>query len=46
MVGGFNLDPWYFRDKPYRFIWLIPPGDEDFIGVVNAFRRRDGRTKN
>jgi hypothetical protein len=41
----FMLDPWYFAGKPYRLIWLLPPGDEDFIGIVNTFRRRDGRAK-
>ncbi len=41
----FALDPWYFAGKPYRLIWLIPPGDEDYIGVVNVFRRRYGKSK-
>jgi hypothetical protein len=41
----FTLDPWYFAGKAYRLVWLIPPGNADFIGVINAFRRRDGRTK-
>lgn len=40
----FVNDPWPFNDKWYRLIWLIPP-DNSYIGVLNAFRRKNGKTK-
>lgn len=39
----FVIDPAFSGGKAYRLVWLIPPGDADFIGVVNLFRRRHGR---
>jgi len=36
----FVNDPWEFDGKWYRLIWLIPP-DESFLGVRNAFRRKN-----
>ncbi|MES2801708.1 MAG: hypothetical protein V4654_04400 [Bdellovibrionota bacterium] len=41
----FSNDPWPFDGKWYRLIWLIPP-DETYIGVLNAFRRKNGKAKN
>lgn len=40
----FVNDPWPYNDKWYRLVWLIPP-DESYIGVLNAFRRKNGKTK-
>lgn len=41
----FVNDPWSFDGKWYRLIWLIPP-DESYLGVRNAFRRKNGNKKN
>lgn len=35
----FKTEPMYFKGKAYRLIWLIDP-DEEYIGIVNCFRRR------
>ncbi len=37
----FTIDTW-LRDKTYRLVWLFPPNKE-YLGVVNAYRRRHGR---
>lgn len=41
----FTNDPWPLDGKWYRLIWLILP-DESYIGVLNAFRRKNGKAKN
>ncbi|WP_409477822.1 hypothetical protein [Pseudobdellovibrio sp. HCB154] len=46
-TSGFKYfvnDPWPLNDKWYRLIWLIPP-DHSYIGILNAFRRKNGKTK-
>lgn len=35
----YKVDPAYYLDKPYRLVFLIFI-DEDFIGVITAFRVR------
>src|ERR1700747_199400 len=35
-------DPWYLDGKPYRIIWCLHP-DESCLGVINVFRRSDGK---
>ena len=35
----FRHDPLELSGKNYRLIWIIP-AEEDFIGVVNAHRRK------
>ena len=37
----FTSDLWT-RGKYYRLVWLLPPSG-DYLGVVNAYRRRYGR---
>lgn len=41
----FANDPWPYSGKWYRLVWLIPPC-ESYIGVLNAFRRKNGKAKN
>jgi hypothetical protein len=38
----FVNDPLYFGQKPYRLVWCLHP-DEDYIGIINAFRRPHGK---
>ncbi len=35
-------DPWYLDRKPYRIVWCLHP-DENYLGVINVFRRPDGK---
>ena len=35
-------DPAYREGKPFRIVWVLHP-DQDFIGVVNCFRRSRGQ---
>lgn len=41
LPSGFEIyvtEPIFLDDKAYRMIWTLHP-NEDYIGVVNAFRR-------
>jgi hypothetical protein len=41
LPSGFEIyvtEPVFLDDKAYRLIWTLHP-DEDYIGIVNAFRR-------
>lgn len=43
--SGFSIfvtEPLWFEGKPYRLVWTTHP-DKDYIGVINAFRRRYGK---
>lgn len=40
----FTTEPVYYEGKPYRLVWLLPP-EGDSMGVVNCFRRSDGKNK-
>ncbi len=43
--SGFSIfvtEPLWFKGKPYRLVWTTHP-DKDYIGVINAFRRRYGK---
>ena len=35
-------DPLYHGDKPYRLVWCLH-ADEKTVGIINVFRRRDGK---
>ncbi len=35
----YTLDPLVFNKKSYRLVWCLSP-EENYIGVINAFRRR------
>ncbi len=35
-------DPLYFGVKPFRLVWCLHP-DEDYIGIINAFRRSNAK---
>lgn len=37
----FVADPLILNGKAYRLVWLIPP-DRSYLGVRNAFRRKNG----
>jgi len=38
----FVTDPLWVGSKPYRLVWTTHP-DKDYIGVINAYRRRYGK---
>ena len=40
----FAIEPLYYHGKPYRLVWLLPPGG-DSLGVVNCYRRSYGKGK-
>ena len=44
-VDGWEIyvnDPLFLGEKPYRLVWCVHP-DEDCIGIINAFRRSNGK---
>lgn len=40
----FVNDPWLLNKTAYRLIWTTHP-DKNYIGVINAFRRKYGKKK-
>jgi len=40
----YSTEPHYFDGKPYKLIWLLPR-NEDYIGVINCYRRPYGKEK-
>ena len=38
----FSAEPVFFNGKPFRLVWLLPP-QGDYLGVINCFRRPDGK---
>lgn len=41
-AGGFEIyvtEPAFYQNNPYRLVWTTHP-EEDYIGVINAFRRK------
>ena len=46
--NGFEIyvsEPVFLEEKPYRIIWTLHPGEE-YLGVVNAFRRSYAKISN
>ena len=43
--NGFEIyvtEPVYREGKPYRLVWTTHP-NEDYVGVINAFRRKHAK---
>ncbi len=38
----YTNDPWYLDWKPYKIIWCLH-SEESYLGVINVFRRSDGK---
>ncbi|MCM2279989.1 MAG: hypothetical protein NDJ89_18100 [Oligoflexia bacterium] len=40
----YRTEPLFLDGKPYRLVWLLHP-EESYLGVVNCFRRRYGKSR-